>query len=515
MFSLFSVLSCVVRRWLAALVGVLALATGGTVASAQTAQFSYAIVPLNRGGSGDYSTGLAVDSSGNLYAAYTSAQSVIKIPPGCAFSSCVTTLGGGFNNPYSVVLDASGNIYVADTGHSAVKEMPAGCPSAACVTMLGGGFNGPNGVAVDGSGNVYVADTYNHLLKEMPAGCPSAACVTTLGDGFDQPDGVAVDGNGNIFVSDYHDDGLPHQIDEVMTRGVNFFTLPVGQSTTETLTFTFKSSGTIGAPAVLTQGVPNLDFTDVGTGTCTTNGTSQNYNAGDICKVNVKFTTKYPGARHGAVNLVHSSRAVIATANLYSIGTGPQVIYPSLSFGNIGVYGSFTQAWGVALDGSRNIYVADRGDNTVKVMPAGCEDSTCVTPLGGGFNTPRGVAVDGGGNIYVADFGNGVVKVMPPGCTATAYGNGTCTVTTLAGGFTSPAGVAVDGIGNVYVTDNVITTVKKIPLGCTSAACVTTLGGGFTQPYGLAADDNGNIFVADTFNLVVKKIPPDAPPLPA
>jgi hypothetical protein len=501
-FSLFSVPSRIGRRWFAALGCLLVLATGGTVAMAQTAaQFSYAIVPLGGGGNGNYATGLAVDGSGNLYVAYTSADAVKEIPAGCTSTSCVITLGGGFSQPGGVAVDGSGNVYVADTNNSAVKEMPAGCANITCVTTLGGGFNGPNGVAVDGIGNVYVADTYNRQLKEMPAGCANIACVTTVGGGFDQPDGVAVDGSGNIYVSDYHDDGLPHEVDEVMTRGVNFFTLPVKQSTTETLTFTFTAAGTIGAPVVLMQGAPNLDFVDAGTGSCT----AQSYILGATCTVDVNFTPQYAGARHGAVNLVNSSGAVIATAHVYGTGTGPQVIYPSNHFNPIiSALGSggFTQPWGVALDGGGNIYVADAGGGAVKVMSPGCTDSTCVTPLGGGFTQPWGVAVDGGGNIYVADEGSGAVKAMPPGCISV-----TC-VTTLGGGFTQPTGVAVDGIGNVYLTDNAITTVKEIPLGCTSAACVTTLGGGFSDPYGLAVDDNGNVFVADTFNDVVKKIPP-------
>ena len=46
---------------------------------------------------------------------------------------------------------ARGNVYVADYGNNAVKEMPAGCASSSCVTTLGGGFNYPQGVAVDGA----------------------------------------------------------------------------------------------------------------------------------------------------------------------------------------------------------------------------------------------------------------------------------------------------------------------------------------------------------------------------
>ena len=101
-----------------------------------------------------------------------------------------------------VAVDGSGNVYVADYDNSAVKEMPAGCASSSCVTTLGGGFSYPKGVAVDGSGNVYVADNGNSAVKEMPAGCASSSCVTTLGGGFNNPSGVAVDASGNVYVAD-------------------------------------------------------------------------------------------------------------------------------------------------------------------------------------------------------------------------------------------------------------------------------------------------------------------------
>jgi DNA-binding beta-propeller fold protein YncE len=61
--------------------------------------------------------------------------------------------------PYGVAVDASGNVYVADEQASAVKEMPPGCATSTCVTTLGAGFLFPTSVAVDSSGNVYVAET--------------------------------------------------------------------------------------------------------------------------------------------------------------------------------------------------------------------------------------------------------------------------------------------------------------------------------------------------------------------
>ena len=60
-------------------------------------------------------------------------------------------------------------------------------------------------------------------------------------------------------------------------------------------------------------------------------------------------------------------------------------------------------------------------------MTPDCTSSSCVTMLGGGFNLPFGVAVDGSGNIYVGDTGKYVMKEMPSGCAAS-----TCVITLFA-----------------------------------------------------------------------------------
>src|SRR6516225_1625332 len=109
-------------------------------------------------------------------------------------------------------------------------------------------------------------------------------------------------------------------------KEVNFQSVPVGSvSPAVPVTFTFDSAGTIQAPAVLTQGAPNLDFKDAATGTCTTNGTSHSYKAGNSCTVNVTFSPRSPGPRYGAVVLNDSSGTPILTAYVYGIGVGPQM----------------------------------------------------------------------------------------------------------------------------------------------------------------------------------------------
>ncbi len=156
----------------------------------------------------------------------------------------------------------------------------------------------------------------------------------------------------------------------------------------------------------------------------------------------------------------------------------------------------------VAVDSSGNVYVADYGNSAVKEMTPGCATSSCVKPLGGGFVNPQGVAVDSSGNVYVADYGNNAVKEMTPNCTSSSC------VTPLGAGFVSPAEVAVDASDNVYVTDGQNNgAVKEMTPDCTSSSCVTMLGGGFNSPFGVAVDGSGNIYVGDTGNYVMKEMP--------
>jgi hypothetical protein len=85
---------------------------------------------------------------------------------------------------------------------------------------------------------------------------------------------------------------------------------------------------------------------------------------------------------------------------------------------------------GVALDGSGNVYVADSLNNTIRKMTsagvvttlaglAGSAGSADGAVSAARFNEPFGVAVDGSGNIYVADTFNFTIrKITPPGYAA-------------------------------------------------------------------------------------------------
>jgi sugar lactone lactonase YvrE len=262
-----------------------------------------------------------------------------------------------------------------------------------------------------------------------------------------------------------------------------------------TAAFAISAGTTVGTISVVTQGATGLDFTNAGSGTCTTT----TYGSSASCTVNVTFTPTHPGPRYGAVEVLDGSGNLLATQYITAIGVSPQLIFSPDVQSSLG--GGFSQPDGVATDSSGNIYVADQANNAVKKLPSGCSTSSCVTTIGGGFSSPYGIAVDGAGNVWVADNGNNAVKKIPGGCTTSSC------VITVDGAIGSPAGLAVDGFGNVFVTDSGDGIVFEIPQGCTASSCTVSLGGGFGTLYGIAVDGNGNVFVADNGNAAVKELP--------
>jgi hypothetical protein len=122
--------------------------------------------------------------------------------------------------------------------------------------------------------------------------------------------------------------------------------------------------------------------------------------------------------------------------------------------------------------------ISPTGTVTTVAGTAGVYGSADGTGGGAQFFDPFGVAVDGSGNLYVADtFNNTVRKISASGVVATLAGtpgiSGSADGSGAAGRFSNPYGIAVDGAGNLYVADTGNHTVRKI----TPGGVVTTFAG--------------------------------------
>jgi sugar lactone lactonase YvrE len=188
----------------------------------------------------------------------------------------------------------------------------------------------------------------------------------------------------------------------------------------------------------------------------------------------------------------------------------------------------------MTLDGAGNLFVADSGNNIIRmVTPDGAVTTWAGKPSAGTadgigkealFAHPSGLAVDDLGNVYVADYDNHTVrKIAPSGIVSTLAGEprepGSADGKGNSARFDHPEAIAIDRAGNLYVTDTWNHTIRKITLD----GVVTTLAGlagsygsadgagsdaRFFHPYGVAVDPAGNVFVTDGYNQTIRKITP-------
>jgi serine/threonine protein kinase len=204
----------------------------------------------------------------------------------------------------------------------------------------------------------------------------------------------------------------------------------------------------------------------------------------------------------------------------------------------VGNSARFWAPFGVAVDNSGNVYVSDTLNNTIrKISPSGT-----VTMLAGKagepgsddgvgaaarFRNPWGIAADGSGNIYVADSSNDEIrKIAPDGRVSTLAGkagemgldngNGSAARARFNGAF----GVAVDSIGRLYVADsgnNVIRQIQITGVVSSKAPASGPMGiagaddgffARFSNPQGIAvgAPPNFLVYVADTGNGRLRRI---------
>jgi sugar lactone lactonase YvrE len=156
--------------------------------------------------------------------------------------------------------------------------------------------------------------------------------------------------------------------------------------------------------------------------------------------------------------------------------------------------------FGVAVDSSGNVYVADTNNNRVQMWAPGATSGVTVAggngagPAANQLNYPLGVGLDSSGNLYVADANNSRVQEWAPGATSgitVAGGNG---AGPAANQVTWPEAVAVDSAGNLYVADSRNGRVQEWSPGATSGVTIARVD----DPGGLAVDSSGNLYVADT-----------------
>ncbi|MGA2174235.1 MAG: immunoglobulin domain-containing protein [Verrucomicrobiota bacterium] len=467
--------------------------------------------------------GLAIDGHTNLYVADYYNGAIRKVTNGPAGWQ-VTTVAAGFYHCSGVAVDASGYVYVADSGHDVLQMItPGGAVSIIAGQLNRSGnvdglwsdaqLNYPQGIAVDATGHILVADTYNNSLRVLTPG-QFGTLLTVAGSSYNYADGtgsaalfrypvgLTFDSLGNLFIADYNSSAIRERMIAVAPSGISPSIVAEPQSRTFVATY---------GPAVFSvtaSGSPTLTYQWYTNGAPITGAVSSSYSIATVQLTNAG-TYSVTVSSTGAPGSATSSGATLTVLPPYAITT---------------VASGYNNPYGIAVDGSANVYFADYGRDIIVKIPGGSGNGVSVAGVANSagtndgtgsnakFYNPFGVAVDVSGNVYISDFGNNTIRLMTPGAAVSTIA-GTPKATGRFDGagsvalFNAPAGLAMDSHTNLYVADYNNGAVRKVTNG-PSGWQVTTLATGFSQPSGVAVDASSNVYVADSAHHVIQMITP-------
>lgn len=515
----------------------------------------------------DGPSAVAVDGAGNVYIADTFNSTIRRLTPAGQVSTYAGTPGvagvadgsgqaARFNFPGGLAAASDGVLYVADTASHLIRRISAtgsvttlagtaGQSGSTNATGAAARFRSPAGLALDATAGVlYIADTGNHLIRRLVV---STGAVTTLA-GTAVTTGSTVDGAGAaarfhgpialalsadrtlLYVADFEGQTIRRIV--VATGAV---TTLAGSATQAGSADGAGSAARFDKPQGLalspaghllvadTNGCRIRQLTTAGVVTTLAGSYLQ---PGSVDGVGAAARFNQPrGLAYDAV----AGRLLVAdalNAQIRALDLGTLAVATaagravSQGSGDGAAYDArFRDPWGVARDAAGHLYVADRGNRTLRKITAAGAVSTLAGAAGQSgttnglgaqarFNEPVGVAVAADGSvIYVSDFAAGEVRRV------TAAGE----VTTFAIGFNQPAGLALDGSGNLYVAEFGANTIRRVTpagvvslyagaIGFSGSTNGPRLSARFFSPFGLAADAAGNLFVGDFNNQTVRRI---------
>ena len=482
---------------------------------------------------------VAVDAQGNLYAADASNNIVVRVTPAGALSVVAGNGSAGFSgdggpatsasltlssgDQAGVAVDSAGNLFIGDAGNQRVRKVSV---NGVITTVAGSGrsdfagdggpatsasLGSPTSVAVDGYDNLFILDRSAHRVRKVSAG----GVITTVagngtaafsGDGGQAtsaslyyPCGIALDQSGNLFISEIY-----NRVRKVSAASGVIATV-AGNGT-----FGFSGDGGRASSAVLNEpfglavdAAGNLFIADSG---------------------------------NNRIRKVSASTGVITTVAGVGEGGG---LTTFAGDGEPATSAWLNQPFGLAVDASGNLFIADSGNDRIRKVAV---NGVITTVAGNGvyrfsgdggpassaqLRNPAGVAVDAFGNLFIADCDNKRIrKVSPGGLMSTFVGNGTYGFSGDGGPATAaslrdPWSVAVDAAGNLFIADLLANRIRKVSA---STGVITTVAGNggwglagdggpatsasLNYPYGVAVDASGNLFIADEQNHAIRKVSP-------
>lgn len=402
-----------------------------------------------------------------------------------------TPLSLDLPGPTAAIKDAAGNIYFAAQDTAYVYELnTAGTLSVFAGLGYGGYSNdgkkattaligGVTGLAIDKNGNIYLADAVGSRIRKVT---PAGIISTVAGNGT-KCDKAGICGDGGPALK--ANLNLPESV-------------------------ALDSAGNI---YIADMSDNRIRVVNTGTTTITIAGVS--IPAGDI-------------------------KTVAGNSQPCTNSQGPP---PTCGDGGAANLAQLTMPYGVAVDSTGNIYIADTRDQEIRIVAAG--QSNIATFAGNGlscFNqhsgcgdggpptsaqlwAPKGVFTDAAGNVYIADTssnriryvakGSNVISTLVDNTGAPGFaGDSGAATAALTNG---PVGVFADASGNLLVSDTGNQRLRQVTNGTTPM--INTIAGGsmggdgglptaatLANPWDVAEDAAGNLYIVDQGNNRIRKI---------
>jgi len=467
-----------------------------------------------------YPGGLCVDDNEVLYVADGS-QTIRRVTS----SGVVTTIAGqawvngsadgpalsaSFWNMGGLTIDASGTLYIVDGSNLTIRKLQGGTVS----TIAGspnqwGGTDGngaaarfyyPNSIAVDSSGNLFVTDAYGQTVRKItPAGDVSTFAGlfnhagTADGTGaaarFHNPAGITIDASGTLFLTD---------------SGSN----------------TIRSISAAGLVSTF-AGTHDLEGSADGT------GAAARFAAPGGITVDSSGYLYVADTYNSTVRRISPSAAVTTLAGT----AAPQDLWADGS----ARAARFFSPWGLVLDSSGNAYLTDQLNHVVRRLSASGQVTTLAGSPGvpgtqdgpaasAAFNQPAGIARSANGDLYVADSGSHTIRLITASGTVSTFAgsaglSGSVDGPAASARFNTPAGLAFDNAGRLHVADSGNHTIRIIDTSGTVSTLAGLAGTSgerdgprsialLNSPQGLAFDSDGSLLVADAGNASIRRITP-------
>jgi hypothetical protein len=398
-------------------------------------------------------TSIAQDAIGNIFILDSIIGNLRQITTTSSIIRTVPIQGLNARGALGFALDKLGNLYLPDLGNfRVIKSTVAGstsiiggngdcCFSGNNIPAINASLNGATSATTDSAGNLYIADSSSCTIRKVT----TAGIISTIA-------GIATNCGNDFLPGGADGTTLRNPTKAIMDHAGNLY---------------IADTCLIWKSAALTRAMTRF----AGTGEC-------GYSGDGGPAINALLAGSYGITMDHAGNLfiADSYNQRVRKVNTYGIittvaGNGVQ--------GFSGDGGSATHAelngpYDVAADAGSNLYIADTGNNRIRLL-AGGKISTFAGNGGTNYNKtaihpwlasllgPTGVAVDPAGDVIISDtLVQRVAWVDRLGIlyTLAGLGNGSPGFSGDGGLATHaelnyPRGVATDLAGNIYVTEPV------------------------------------------------------------